>query len=148
LTREPAETTAQSEAGDAGRRVDSHRRGQTVRLGRFIEIGESRAGLDVSPAFRRVHLNLSHIGEIDRQAAVGERVAGDVVPGAAHRDFEPVSPRKLDRRRHVGRRRAAHDQRRPPVDHRVPDLPRLFIAGVGRAQHAALNRAFQRLGRY
>jgi hypothetical protein len=52
------------------------------------------------------------------------------VAAAAHPDLQLVGAGEADRGGDVGRAGAAGDQRRPPVDHRVPDLPGLVVAGL------------------
>jgi hypothetical protein len=51
------------------------------------------------------------------------------VPAAAHRDEKRMRACELDRAHHVGRTRAARDERRPAIDHPVPHLPGLFVSG-------------------
>ena len=77
---------------------------------------------------------LLHQRQVDHQPVVADRVAGDVVAAAAHGEQEVVVGRESDGVLNVGRAGAAGDQRRAPVDHGVPDRPRLVVAGVGRAE--------------
>ena len=58
---------------------------------------------------------------------------------AAHRDFQIPLDGEAHRGRHVGWACAAGDDRRPAVDDRVPDPPRLVVAVVIRQQNCPPN---------
>src|SRR5207253_5683884 len=84
----------------------------------------------------RVNMDPLHQGEVDHQAALGDRSACDVVPATAHRDLEAIRSSELERIDDVRCPAAPRDDRRPLVDEPVVDLPRLFIAVVsGDEQH-------------
>ena len=67
----------------------------------------------------RIDVDRFHRRQVDQEAAVAHRGAGDVVAAAAHGEQQICRARTLPRARRR-RRRSAHD-RRTPVDHRVPD---------------------------
>ena len=60
LAAQPAEATAQREAGDPGGRVDAHGRRQAMHLHGGIEISEGAAGLDAGPAGDRIDPHALH----------------------------------------------------------------------------------------
>src|SRR3954467_10891697 len=49
---------------------------------------------------------------------------------AAHRKQKPLLAGKIHRLNDIGDAVAADDQRRTPVDHAIPNLARLLIAGI------------------
>src|SRR5262249_49373903 len=111
LAHQPAEATTEGETGDArsrdhaaGGRETVHRGGAVVLLPRHAGLcaHAPRPGVDVDPAHRR---------EVDHEAAVGDREAGDVVPAAAHRDLESGVATEVDRVAHVGRVVTTRDDR-------------------------------------
>ena len=59
--------------------------------------------------------------QVDHQAAVGDRAAGDVVAAAADGDLEARLPCEAHRGGDVGRAAAAGDDRRPAIDQTVLD---------------------------
>ena len=74
--------------------------------------------------------DLAHRRQVDHQAALGHGQPQDAVPAALDRDLETRIASMADRRRDVVRRRAASDERRPPIDHRVPDLAMVVVGRV------------------
>ena len=82
---------------------------------------------------RRVDDDGAHLGEVDHQAVVAERPAGDVVAAAAHRDEDVVGAGEVDGGDHVGRVAAADDQAGVAVDRGVPDPAGGVVVGVARA---------------
>jgi hypothetical protein len=83
-----------------------------------------------------------------RSGSTGEGVRGrrpsTLCPPQRTPDLEVVRASEAHRGRHVGGASAARDQLRAPVDHGIPDLTRLVVAGVSRQQHPALERIGQR----
>ena len=73
-------------------------------------------------------------------AVVDDAEAAAVVAAAAHRDARVVGAGEGDRARDVLRARAAHDQRRVPVDHAVVDGAGLVVAGVAGTDDASASR--------
>ncbi len=84
--------------------------------------------------------------QVDQQSVVAGALAGDAVTAAANRDGEAGVSGEPDRRCHIGCIDWAYDDRRPLVDHGVPDLASLVVAGVGRREEVALDRALQPSG--
>src|SRR4051812_4086131 len=110
-----------------------------------IEIGEQGTGADARAALGRIDANLTHRRQIDRQATVAERIAGDIVSSAAHREHEPVIAGEAHRLYDVVGAGAAHDDRRLAVDHRVPDGPGVFVAWSPWREHGAFYRGRESL---
>ncbi len=121
---------AQREPGDAGGRVDAGGHGKAVRLGRRVDVGEQRAGLDTGGAGSGVDRDMLHGREIEHQPAVADGIPADIVAAALDRGEQPMLGGKADRAGDIGGGPAAHDEARPAVDHGVPDGPRLVIAGI------------------
>src|SRR5690349_10209564 len=67
------------------------------------------------------------------------------MPPAANGQFEAVRARKRDGLWDVIGLCAAHDEGGPPLNHRVPDLANLVIAGVGWQDDLAFQFAFKLL---
>ena len=70
--------------------------------------------------------------EVDDQAVVADRVAGEAVTAAAYRDEDRGLARELDRGDDVGHASASRDERRPFVDGSVPDGALLVVGRVVR----------------
>ncbi len=140
LAHQPADAAAEREAADAGRRDEPAGRGETVRLRLVVDVRPDRAAADVGDARVRVDPDVPHRREVDDEAVVGRREPGDAVRAAAHRERQVVAAREADRRDHVGGARTAHDQRRAAfVEHAVPDVAGLLVAGVAGGDHLALH---------
>src|SRR5438128_10741346 len=64
-------------------------------------------------------------------------MTSDAVASATDRDEQVVGTGELDGRDDVGHPGAAHDERRAPVDHAVPDFAGGLVAGVHGTQQLA-----------
>jgi len=117
----PAEAAAQREAGDAGGRIDAERGDEAELLRLLVEVRERGAGLDASRGGRRVDPHRPHQGQVDEEAAVADRIAGDVVAAAAHGNEQLFVAREIDRVDDVGGAQAADHEGWTSVDHAVPD---------------------------
>src|SRR5919197_1382998 len=73
-----------------------------------------------------------HAGQVDHQAAVVDREPVDVVRPTAYGHLEALVAGQPYRGDDIGGVRAAHDQRRPTVDHAVVDGTGLVVRRVGR----------------
>ena len=127
---DPAEATAEREAGDAGRRDDPARHDQPERLRGAVDVDPGGAGLHLHLAGRRIHLDLLVRREVDHHAAVAQRRAGDVVATAADRQRQAAVAGEPDALGDVTGVARPDDQGRAPLDHGVPDPARLGVAGV------------------
>ena len=149
--RQVADAAAEREPADAGRRDDAAGRREAVGVRRVVEHAPRRAALGARRLRLGIDVNVRHAGQVDDDRVVGGAEAGDAVAAAAHGQVELVLAREVHGRDHVVGGRAAHDDARPPVDHRVEDLARLVVACVARRDHLAadaLAEAVDRLGRH
>jgi hypothetical protein len=80
------------------------------------------------------------IREVDHQAAVGDRLAGDVLAAATDRDLESRVPAEVDRVDDVGGVVTSRDHRGMLVDQAVVDAPGLVVAGLARREDLAGER--------
>lgn len=98
--------------------------------------GARRAALGIDPyAF--------HPRQVDHQAAVADRATGDIVAAAAHRHQKLVRTGEVDAIDDIGNPMTACDQCGPAVDHAVPDLAGIVVAGPTRAAQRSLQRRFE-----
>jgi hypothetical protein len=104
---------------------------EAVRLALPIQVGHRASTVDLDGAGRRIHARSGHCGQVDDDAAVTHGVPGHRMRAATHRDPQLVVPAEPDRRHHIGRARAAGDQRRPSLDVSVPYLPGGVVFPVG-----------------
>src|SRR6516165_9231170 len=89
LAHQPAEHATQSEAGNAGRRDDPAGAGQAKGLRLAVVLAPGEASLGPRNALKRIDPDTLHRREVDHQAAVAHRIAGDVVTAALDRDEQP-----------------------------------------------------------
>ena len=132
FSAEPPEAATECEPCDPRSRVDAERRGKTEGLRLFVELAERDAGLNPRGLLLRVDADGAHRRQVDKEPALANRVAGNVVATAAHRHEQTVVAGKTHRPHHVACTAAAHDRARPAVDHGVPDRPRLVVTGFVR----------------
>jgi hypothetical protein len=126
---EPAEATAKGESGYTGGRVDPKWRGKAERLRLLVELAERHSWLYARDALFRVNMDGSHRRQVDQESAVAHRVAGDVVTAAAHRHEQAVVSRKAHSTNHIACDPATHDRAWSPINHRIPNRPRLVETG-------------------
>ena len=144
VRHQPAQPAAQRVAGDPGGRDGAPGDGESVRPGRLVDVAPARAALCPGRRRRRVDVDRAHPGQIDHQAALGHRPAGDVVPAAAHRDLQPGVACMAHRRRDVVGVRTAGDQRGPAVDQPVVHPASGVIPLVAGCQERAGERRGER----
>ena len=97
-----------------------------------VECAPRGAALGAGRADIRIDLNVRHSCQVDDDRIVAGAEAGDAVTAGANCHRELVLARVVDGGDHVVGGCAAHDDIRPPVDHRVVDLACLLIARVVR----------------
>src|SRR3954470_23000351 len=85
---QPADAAAEREATDTGRRNQAAGCREAMRLGLDVDVAPGAAALDDRPATDRVHEHAAHQRQVDDDAAVDAREAGNRMPAAANRDFE------------------------------------------------------------
>src|SRR5579859_6477496 len=137
LAGEVAEAAAERQATDAGRADDPARRREAVLAGRGVDLLPHAASADADGARLGIDLDVLEQREIDHDAVIDGSEPGAVVSAAADGDAQVVLARERDRLGDVVRARAARDQRRPPVDHRVVDGTGLLVVRVGGADQPA-----------
>ena len=121
----------------AGGRDEPAGDGEPEGLRLVVEVAPLHAALGARGAALGVDADALHRREVDDDAAVGGREAGDAVAAAAHGDLEVLAARELDRAHDVGDARAADDERRAAVVGAVPDRARLVVARVAGRDHLA-----------
>src|SRR6266404_7592885 len=90
FSAEPPEAATECQACDSRSRVDAERRGKTKGLRLFVELAERDARLNPRRALLRVDADGAHRRQVDKEPALANRVAGNVVATAAHRHKETV----------------------------------------------------------
>src|SRR5262245_20771521 len=138
FTTEPAEATAKGESGDTGGRVDPKRRGKAERLRFLVELAERHSWLYARAALSRVNMDGPHRRKVDQESTVTDRVTRDVVTAAAQRNAQAVVARKAHGTNHIARDLPTHDRTCSPIDHCIPNRPRLIVTGFVRQAEAAV----------
>src|SRR5829696_6713470 len=115
------QAAAQSETGDARGWDQPSRRGQLVPLGGLVEDTPGDSTARPGPASPDVDLDGLHRREVDDEAVVAGRVAGDVVGAAADSNAKPGVGSEFQGGGHVRGARAPRDHGWSTVDHAVPD---------------------------
>ena len=110
LAHQPADPTAERKSADARRRDQAAGRRQAVCCRLVVDVSPGRAAADERAPRGRVDANALQVSEVDHDAAVERREAGDAVAAAAHGDRQVVTPRETDRGDHVCRAAAADDR--------------------------------------
>src|SRR5581483_11397205 len=131
---------AERQPRDARRRDRAAGDGEAVPLGRGVELAPAQAGLRVREPSFGIDVDPLHLREVDDEAALADRAAGDVVAAATDRDLEPFGAPVLDRTGDVLRVPAADDHRRALVDQAVVELACALVLGVIRTDHLAGER--------
>jgi hypothetical protein len=134
---QPADAAGEREPAHARLRDQPARCGEVEGGGLAVHVAPERAALHPGTPRRRVDPHRAHHREVDHQPALAHRVAGHVVPAAAHRERQAVVAREADAVDHVRRAGAAGDQRRAAVDHAVPDHAGGVVALVAGFEQAA-----------
>ena len=143
LAHEPAQTAAQRQAGDAGRRHDAAGGRLPVDAGGPVVLVPGDATLGPGPPAARVDVDAAHQGQVDHQPAVGHGATGHVVAAAPHRDLQAAVAAEVHGVTHVGDGVAAGDQPRSLVDQAVVHGPRHVVAGIAGSDQRAVERSSQ-----
>ena len=134
---EAAHPAAERQPGDPGVTDHADRADEAVRLRRDIELAEERAAVCAGDAPLGVDGHAAEPREVDDEAAVGGRVARGAVTARPDRDLEIVLAPEPDGGGDIGDVRWPDEDRRSPVEHRVPDATRLVVPGVARRDDLA-----------
>ena len=138
LAGQPAHASAEGQAAHAGMGDVPRRRGQSVLLGGPVERAQQSPAADRGTAGDRVDPDAAHRRQIDHEAAVRHGQAEHAVPAAFHADLEARIPAVENGSRDVGRARATRDERRAPVNHRVPHRAMRVVFVVPRGDQDAV----------
>ena len=125
---QPAETTAEGEARDAGFRHDAHRHGEPKDLRLPIQFTDRHPALGAHRAGSLIDPHRPHRRQVDHQSVIAYSDTGDVVATRSHRERQLTVARERHRSDDVRDTSAAGDQRRSLVDHPVPHRPRAVVA--------------------
>ena len=107
-------------------------RGEAVDLGLAVNVTQEAAGLGAGRARDRVHPHAAHERHVEHQSSIAHGKSGDVVTAALDGQSQAALACEVHARHDVGNPEAAHDERRPPVDHGVPKGARFVVAGIPR----------------
>ena len=131
--RQMADTAAECEPADAGRRDDPRGRHAAMLGRRAVDLAPGRAAPDTDRVGTRVDRDVGHPAEIDHDPVVDGAQAPAVVPSPADCHRQAVGAPEGDATSDVLGVRAPHDDRRPFVDHSVVNRSGLFVARVVRS---------------
>ena len=147
LSLEAAHAASEREPRDPGVTDDADRTRESVLVRSAVELLEQRASLHSRDPLSWIDLDGPHAREIDDNAAVARRKAGDAVAPTADHDDEIVLAGEVDRRDDVLDTSAPRDERGMAVGHRVPDDAAgvvLAIAGLDQLAAKAIPELFKR----
>jgi hypothetical protein len=115
-------------------RDDASRDGKPEGLRLPVELPEEHASLGPRRASLRIDADPLHRREVDDEATVADRVAGEAVPPAAHGYQQALLSREVDRVDDVGHASAARDEVRETIYRPVPHLSGMLVVGVIRTE--------------
>ena len=141
--RQIAEPAAEGEAGDADLGDEAEHRREPVLLRRPVDVLEQTPRPDVGELGVGIDGDCAHPRHVERQAALRDRGAGDVVAAALDAEQQPVLTRELDGRGDVAGRGRLNDERRCRGHHPVPDQHRVVPPLVAGTQKRALDPRLQ-----
>ena len=139
LAAQMTDAAVERQTGDARGRDDPARHGEPEELRLPVAVAPGRAALRPHRLRRRVDVDAAHLRQVDDEAAVVHRVAGDVVTAALDREEQVLLAGEVDGVDDVRGPGALHDQRRPAVDQPVPDRAGIVVALIARPQDRSPN---------
>src|SRR5262249_47329830 len=116
FAREPAEAAAKRKARDTRVGVGPTSRRQPEGLRFMVELAPAQAGLRPGGTGYRVNAHSLHAREIEDEAVVTCREAGNVMGAATYRDLQSVFTREVDAGNDVRDAGAAGDDQRAAID--------------------------------
>ena len=122
---------------------DADRADEAVRLRGDVELAEERAAVRAGDAPLGVDGHAAEPREVDDEPAFGGRVPRGAVAAGADGDLEVALSPEADRRRDVLDAGRADEDRRSPVEHRVPDATGIVVRVVARGDDVAAERLAQ-----
>ena len=139
-----AQPAAKGQAADSGGGDDPAGGGHPERVRCVVDVAPYTAALHVDDAVLGIDPDTLHLREVDDQAVVHASETRAVMPPASDRELHPAVTGVVDRGDHICDVRAAGDQRRPLVDHRVVERTRLVVAGVSGGDELAAEALLER----
>ena len=140
---QPAHPAAEGQSGDAGVRDHADGADEPGGLRLLIELREERAAGDAGRPLLGIHLCASHPRQVDDDAVVARRQAGDAVAAAPDGDEEILLARVPKGRDDVVGMRRPGDQRRIAVGEPVPNRARRVVARVAGPDDLAVEAAVE-----
>ena len=135
---EMTDSAAEGQSADASRGNDSARRSKSERMRGMIDIAPNASAADGDGASRGIDARVFDRREIDHQTVIANSQTACVVSAAADRDKQIVFAREIYAADDVCDIRAARDQPRLFVDHRVVDLAGFIVICVTRLDESCL----------
>jgi hypothetical protein len=145
LASQPAYPAAQGQARNAGIRAGAPGGGQTERLGLMVEVDPLDPPFSPDGAPAGVDTHTAHPGQVNHEPPIAHRGARDIVAATPDRHQEMVGTREIDGLDHIGDPSTAGDERRPTIDHAIPDGTGLIVARVARAEQGATHTRHEAL---
>ena len=143
LALEPARAAAEREPGDAGARDAPADGGEPVLLGGGVDLAPGQAAARADDPPLRVDDQLAQAADVDHEAVLDERRAGDRVAAAAHRDAHAARPRERERGADLVGMGDAGDVARARLDHRVEERAGVLVLGLAGVVDMASQRVAQ-----
>jgi hypothetical protein len=128
----PAHAATEREPRDPRVADHAHRAGEAERLGLPVQLPQERPAVHLRRPALGIDTDAPHQGEIDHDPVVAGREAADAMASRADRDRDVLVTSEADRSDHVVHTVASGDDRRAPVDHRIPHEPGGVVAGAAR----------------
>jgi hypothetical protein len=138
------EPAAQRKPGDPRGGDEAEWGGEPMQLGLPVHIAEQAAGLRPRAARHRVDPHTAHRRHVEQEPAVAHGEPGNVVPAALYRQREVACPCELDAGDDVRRPETADHERRPAIDHAVPDGACLVVPWIAGPHERAPQAGCQR----
>src|SRR5882672_2611939 len=137
LAHEPAKATTQGEAGHPRGGNDPTSAREAERLGFAVILTPRQTRLGTRRALGRIDPHALHPRQVNHEATIADCVAGDVMPASTYGHQKLVGAGKIHGVNNIGHPSASGDQCRSFVDHPVPDLAGVIIAGVAGTEQLA-----------
>jgi hypothetical protein len=96
LARQPADSAAQGQAGDADRPGVAERHGHTVLGQRGCDLAGSQAGAGPHGPTVQIDVEAAEVARIEDENAVASAVPGEAVAAGANREIEAVATGEVD----------------------------------------------------
>ena len=101
----------------------------------MIKVSKTGPWFDIGTAFPGINPDRFHVRQIDHQTTIANRIPGNIMPAAAHRQKQVMLPGQIDRTDHVADTGATDNHAGSSIDHSIPDLADFIIGRVRRQDH-------------